>query len=525
MGAPQLQYAIPAGGGVPVGVAGAGTVNRLTKWTAATTIGDSGISDDGATVSFVARNLASTALQTTWTLPSDASALTLGGVLTLNTSQKRLGINCAPGTLLSVSNGTVSAPSYDGIRLGNTAEALFSSTDSVLTFRAGVTGSTVVVGSASSHDLLLQRNNVTALTLGAAGAVTFAGDLTSSAAQTWTLAAGSTSALNIQSGLLNLDTSNSRVGVGTASPSAILHTLALSSAPEAGIFASANANSWIVFRRSTSTLLGYIGTGGLAAGGAAADMTFRSETGGLLFATGATERMRIDATGNVGIGTASPSSLGTNYATLDIRGSAGGGIRAGTPSIMSYMYADASGWNVATSTALPIIFYTNNTERARIDSSGNLILNTANTGATIQAAGTSQGLKLPATPGNADSQTLDCYQENPLATTAGNGWTPTLSAAATWGGTQPNVTYARYVRMGSMVFCEVKLTMGAGTMTSTYGLTTIDSPFTTNTNASHATVPVAAAGVSGVGFQTGTTVYLPTIGASTTFILSWSFFA
>jgi hypothetical protein len=138
---------------------------------------------------------------------------------------------------------------------------------------------------------------------------------------------------------------------------------------------------------------------------------------------------------------------------------------------------------------------------------------------------TGWGLKLPATPGNADAQTLDCYQENPLATTSGNGWTPTLSAAATWGGTQPNVTYARYVRMGSMVFCEVKLTMATGTMTSTYGITTIDSPFTTNANATHAAVPVAAPGASGVGFQTGTTVYLPTIGASSTFILAWSFFA
>ena len=71
----------------------------------------------------------------------------------------KIGINVVPGTLLSVGDGIVSPPSYDGIRLGNTAEALFSSTDSVLTFRAGVTGSTIVVGSSSSHDVLLQRNN------------------------------------------------------------------------------------------------------------------------------------------------------------------------------------------------------------------------------------------------------------------------------------------------------------------------------------------------------------------------------
>jgi hypothetical protein len=288
MGAPQLQYAIPAGGGVPVGVSGVGTVNRLTKWSAATTIADSGVSDDGTTVSFVARNLSSSAAQT-WTLPSDPTALIVGGVLTLNTSQKRLGINCAPGTLLSVSDGIVAAPSYDGIRLGNTGEALFSSTDSIRGFRAGVDAlSTVVVGSTTSHDLLLQRGNVTAITLGASGAVTFAGNLTSSAAQAWTLAS-STTALNIQSGLLNLDTTNSRVGIGTTSPIGTLDVRATN--PTIVCSNSASRYGYSVWNDSSSE--------------------FRTGTGGahdFVLLTSNTERVRIGSTGNVGIGTASPTA-------------------------------------------------------------------------------------------------------------------------------------------------------------------------------------------------------------------------
>jgi hypothetical protein len=62
----------PAGGAAPVG--GSGTLNTIPRWTGATTLGDSGITDNGSTVSFVGRNLASTAAQT-WTLNTSLSLL------------------------------------------------------------------------------------------------------------------------------------------------------------------------------------------------------------------------------------------------------------------------------------------------------------------------------------------------------------------------------------------------------------------------------------------------------------------
>lgn len=204
---------------------------------------------------------------------------------------------------------------------------------------------------------------------------------------------------------------------------------------------------------------------------------------------------------------------------------AGGGVPVDGSGAAGYL----AKWTAATT--LGGSTTTGATASPYVDATGQVGVGTASPASRLEVAGTitcadlGAGLKLPATPGNTDSQTLDCYQENPLATAAGNGWTPTLSAAATWGGAQPIVSYARYVRMGSMVFCEVKLTTASGTMTSTYGTTTISSPVTTNTNANHAAVPVAAPGVSGVGFQYATTVYLPTIGASQTFILTWLFFA
>jgi hypothetical protein len=191
------------------------------------------------------------------------------------------------------------------------------------------------------------------------------------------------------------------VGIGTASPGAILHTLGTGTTT--GIFATTSANAWVELRRSTSTTLGYIGTGaGLVTGGAAADLAFRCESGNLLFSTGATER-------------------------------------------------------------------------ARIDSAGNLILNTATTGATIQAAGTNQGLKLPATPGNADTQTLDCYQEN----YASNSWTPVIFGGTTAGTATYSVQEGFYTRWGNLIFCTATVVFSGHTGTGNLSLSGL--PFAAKT--------------------------------------------
>lgn len=155
-----------------------------------------------------------------------------------------------------------------------------------------------------------------------------------------------------------------------------------------------------------------------------------------------------------------------------------------------------------------------NTERARIDSAGNLILNSANTGATIQAAGLQQGIKLaPASAAsfNTDPNTLDCYQENT--------WTPTIAG---FGGTQPTATSARYTRIGRVVYCNVVLDpTGGAVFDSTYGTATITAPFSAGTNAA---VPANRAAVSGVGAQGGTTVFLPTFASSNNAInVTWFF--
>lgn len=103
MGAPQYEQA-------GADIAGGGTAGNLAVWTTGSTLGNSGITDNGTTVSFVGRNLASTAAQT-WTLASSTSALNIAsGLLNLDTTNARVGIGTtSPAFKLEVAAGTASA--------------------------------------------------------------------------------------------------------------------------------------------------------------------------------------------------------------------------------------------------------------------------------------------------------------------------------------------------------------------------------------------------------------------------------
>lgn len=230
---------------------------------------------------------------------------------------------------------------------------------------------------------------------------------------------------------------------------------------------------------------------------------------------GSGERVRIDSSGNVGIGTASPGykldvagvinttdqvRVFSSATSADVRLNAGfGGTVAGLGTVGAH----------------PFMFFTNNTERARIDSSGNfgigtasplgyanfvalnigdnnaaktgllkfrstynagngaelyqatdgrVILNADGTGTTAAildptnkllniAPASGWGLKLPATPGNADTQTLDCYQE----TTLNSGFTTSgITSTGTF-----TVT-ARATRIGRAIALTIRIAPSGG---------------------------------------------------------------
>jgi hypothetical protein len=89
------------------------------------------------------------------------------------------------------------------------------------------------------------------------------------------------------------------------------------------------------------------------------------------------EAMRIASTGNVGIGTTTPTAIGTNIITLDIKGSIGGGVRSGVlGGSESTFYTIAAGGYLGTISNIPLNFQTNNSVKATILASGNVGIGT-----------------------------------------------------------------------------------------------------------------------------------------------------
>jgi len=105
-----------------------------------------------------------------------------------------------------------------------------------------------------------------------------------------------------------------------------------------------------------------------------ADVDIGNNRGALkFFANSVTERMRIDASGNLGVGTSSPTSK------LHVSGT----IQSQTGSSVAQMYSDGGAAFFASVGAYPSVFSTNGSEAMRIDTSGNLGVGTASPARTL----------------------------------------------------------------------------------------------------------------------------------------------
>jgi hypothetical protein len=151
-------------------------------------------------------------------------------------------------------------------------------------------------------------------------------------------------------------TSAGDVGIGTNSPSSILHIF--DNVAVFTIEGQSTSSASIQFRTNSNDRYK------IATPDSSADLAF--------YSSGTTERMRITSAGNVGIGTNSPTTALT-VAGVGRFLSGTEGTQIGHNGTIGYI--ETSG-----NSATPIGFYNGGAERMRIDASGNLMLGTTTSG-------------------------------------------------------------------------------------------------------------------------------------------------
>jgi hypothetical protein len=180
--------------------------------------------------------------------------------------------------------------------------------------------------------------------------------------------------------------SSGNVGIGTTSPGTQL-TLNKNDNNFLQIRSSDTGNAGIYFGRQNDSVRGAI--------------VYDNSNESIQFLNNNyVERMRIDSSGNIGIGTSSPSSLGTGIPTIDLKGNSSsqsdraGGIRFtrydGTSGMAIYN-ADGASYIESHST-YPLLITTNGTERMRIDSSGNVGIGTSSPSKSLHIKGDNSAL-------------------------------------------------------------------------------------------------------------------------------------
>jgi len=279
-----------------------------------------------------------------------------------------------------------------------------SSTDNAITRYDGTTGK-VVQNSGVTIDDSNNMTGVVALTAtgvvtvpagtNSAPAITTTGDTNTGiyfpAADTIAFTEGGTESVRIDS--------SGNVGIGTTLPGAKLQVVGIVASTGSGtsIFAAGEVGTYTL---TGITSPNYGIAYGVLTGQTNPALTV-SGFDAIAFGTNQAERMRLNSSGNLGIGTASPGYSATNRKVLALNGGSG----AGEGAILAFMQGGTNKgylfsaqntielWSesgevvIGNNAAAAVKLLTNNTERMRIDGSGNLGIGTSSPGAKLDVVG------------------------------------------------------------------------------------------------------------------------------------------
>ncbi len=168
--------------------------------------------------------------------------------------------------------------------------------------------------------------------------------------------------------------------------------------PAAGAFTTLSASSTVSGTGFSNYLASPPAIGGTAA--AAGSFTNLSYTGTLTGGTGVVNlgsgQFYKDASGNVGIGTSSPTNI-AGYKSVTVSSTTGGWLEVTNGTVRGALQNGSGDVTLETRSAHPLIFGINGSEKVRIDSSGNLLVN--NTSGSVTGPGTGQAVIACSTSG------------------------------------------------------------------------------------------------------------------------------
>jgi hypothetical protein len=207
--------------------------------------------------------------------------------------------------------------------------------------------------------------------------------------------------LNVDSGTLFVDASTNNIGVGAASPDCKLEIKAAGDSTETTFKITDNSDAQHIE-------IGKEGSSGFAIKSTLdlrldADYDNNTSAGGsnIVFRTDATERMRVDSSGRLLLGTTNAVAFGSRQVLAVANGTTGGVIslyNSTTATANTRISSNPTGSEIndigihAASTNGSIIAYTNNdTERLRIDSSGNVGVGITSPQTRFHSSGTTNG--------------------------------------------------------------------------------------------------------------------------------------